>query len=100
MAAQLSDPDSFLNLTRHLIRLRKGSVALRRGSYQPIEGLPEAVFAYQRLHPDETRRVYLNFGAEPVRIATEGEVVAAIDRDIRVEDGELVLGGLGGAVLS
>ncbi|MCY3538771.1 MAG: DUF3459 domain-containing protein [Acidimicrobiia bacterium] len=100
VAAQLSDPDSFLNLTRHLIRLRKGSVALRRGSYQPIEGLPEAVFAYQRLHPDETRRVYLNFGAEPVRIATEGEVVAAIDRDIRVEDGELVLGGLGGAVLS
>lgn len=99
VAAQLADPDSMLNFTRRLLAVRKGSRALRIGSYEPIEGLPDTVFAYRRRAGDELVRVYCNFGDQPVGFPVEGRVLAATDRDVTAANGELILGGLDGAVI-
>ena len=99
--AQLADPDSMLNLTRGLVEVRKGSCALRVGSYEAIDGLPETVFAYRRFTERETVRVYLNFGDDRVRFQAEGEVLVATRSDLSgCVDGVLTLDGLDGAVLS
>lgn len=99
--AQLGDPDSMLSLTRRLIEVRKGSQALRSGSYEAIEGLPETVFAYRRRAGGETVRVYLNFSDEPVRLPTEGTILAATRTGARGPvGGVLALDGLDGAVLA
>ncbi len=98
--AQLADPDSMLSLTRRLLAARKGSNALRTGSYEPIEGLPDNIFAYQRQAGEESIRVYCNFGDQPVRLPVEGRLLVASNRDLAVSgDGYLTLGGVEGAVL-
>lgn len=98
--AQLGDPDSMLSLTRRLIEVRKGSNALRTGSYDAIEGLPETVFAYRRGAGGETVCVYLNFGDEPVRVPAEGTLLAATRSGASGPvDGVLALDSLDGAVL-
>ena len=98
--AQLADPDSMLKLTRRLIEVRKGSEALRVGSYEAIEDLPDTVFAYRRRAAGETVCVYLNFGDQPVRVPAEGEVLVATRPDLSGQVcGGLTLGGLDGAVL-
>ena len=99
--AQLDDPDSMLNLTRRLIAMRKGSRALRLGSYEGIDGLADTVFAYRRRAEDETVSVYLNFGDEPVRVPAEGRLLVAARRGMNGPvDGVLTLEGLDGAVLA
>ena len=75
--AQLDDPDSTLNLTRRLLALRKRSAALRRGSYQTLPEQNGRVFAYRRVHGQETVEVYLNLGDIPATINARGEVLAA-----------------------
>ena len=98
--AQLGDPDSMLSLTRRLIEVRKGSRALRSGSYEAVEGLPETVLAYRRRAGGETVRVYLNFGDEPVRLREEGTMLVATRTAVRGPvGGVLALDGLDGAVL-
>lgn len=99
--AQLYDPDSMLSLTRRLIEVRKGSGALRTGSYEAIDGLPETVFAYRRRAGGETVCVYLNFGDEPVRVPAAGTLAVATRSVVGGPvDGVLALDGLDGAVLS
>ena len=98
--AQLGDPDSMLSLTRRLIEVRKGSRALRTGSYDAIEGLPDTVFAYRRHTGGETVCVYLNFGGEPIRVPAEGTLLVATRSGASgPADGILTLDGLDGAVL-
>ena len=98
--AQLDDPDSMINFTRRLLAVRKGSPALRVGSYEAIEGPPETIFAYRRLTDGETVCVYLNFGDEPVPVPAEGEVLVATSRNVTGPvNGELTLGRLDGAML-
>ena len=98
--AQLADPDSMLNLTRRLIEVRKDSRALRTGSYEAIEGLPDTVFAYRRSSGGETVSVYCNFGDQPVHVPVRGEVLVATSSNVTgPANGELTLGGLDGAVL-
>ena len=99
--AQLDDPDSMLSLTRRLIEVRKGSRALRSGSHEAIEDLPETVFAYRRRAGGETMRIYLNFGDEPVRVPAQGTMLVATRSGARGPvDGVLSLDGLDGAVLA
>jgi alpha-glucosidase len=66
--AQQGDPSSMLELYRTLIRIRRGSTALRRGSYRTIEGLPAGTYAYAREHDGERWIVALNFGNRAVRL--------------------------------
>ncbi len=68
VAAQLDDPRSMLSFYRTLLRRRRSSPALRRGSYRAVAGGPRDVFAYVREAAGERWLVALNFGDEPVEI--------------------------------
>jgi alpha-glucosidase len=60
VAAQREDSDSLLSFYRRLIWRRKGSPALRRGSYRTLPA-PRGVFAYAREADGERVVVALNF---------------------------------------
>ena len=60
VAVEDADPNSLLNWYRQLIWLRKSSPALSLGSYQPVEPVPDGVFAYLRAFGEERILVALN----------------------------------------
>ena len=62
---QNQDPDSLLNLTRHLLAFRHASDALMRGDARVIEA-SETILAIERSTPEETMLCVFNMSAEPV----------------------------------
>ena len=62
---QNQDPDSLLNLTRHLLAVRHASDALMRGDARVVEA-GETILAIERSTPDETILCVFNMTAEPV----------------------------------
>jgi alpha-glucosidase len=70
--SQLRDPDSHLDLYRRLLSLRRGSEALRTGSYRPVDGVPAHCFAYERSQGAERVLVAINFSAEPLSVDAPG----------------------------
>jgi len=67
VAAERDDPASMLSLYRRLIWYRRGSVALRRGSYRSLPDGPTGLYAYLREAPGVERLlVALNFSGDPV----------------------------------
>ncbi|WP_311200358.1 alpha-amylase family glycosyl hydrolase [Jannaschia sp. W003] len=74
VAAQHAEPGSILNLHRALLRLRRGSDALRLGGYRRLDA-PEGVLLYERRHGGEALRVALNFTGAAVAMPLEGDVV-------------------------
>ena len=67
VAAERDDPASMLSLYRRLIWYRKGSAALRWGSYRSLPDVPESLYAFVREAPEERLLVALNFAGAPVR---------------------------------
>jgi glycosidase len=67
--SQLADPRSILNMYRRLIAVRKGSTALRRGSFTSLPESTDEIFAYRRESKEETMTVALNFGADSATVA-------------------------------
>jgi alpha-glucosidase len=59
------DPDSLLNLTRHLLAFRHASDALMRGDARVIEA-SETVLAIERATADETMLCVFNMSPEPI----------------------------------
>jgi alpha-glucosidase len=84
VAQQASDPGSHLSFYRRLIWYRKGSTALRRGSYRALDGPPDT-FIFLREHADERLLIALNFAGEQRRITLpglgKGHVALATDPD-------------------
>ncbi len=70
--SQLRDPDSHLNLYRRLLALRRGSAALRTGSYQPLDDVPPDCFAFERSRGAERVLVAVNFSPEPLSVDVPG----------------------------
>lgn len=71
--AQLADPRSMLNFTRHLLRLRQNSRTLQQGAYRTLEGAPQGCYAYYRTAEGERLVVALNFnGHEQVLMLPSG----------------------------
>lgn len=62
---QNQDPDSLLNLTRHLLAFRHASDALMRGDVRVIDA-SETVLAIERSTADETMLCVFNMSPEPV----------------------------------
>ncbi len=67
VAAQRGDPRSLLSLYRNLAWFRKGSAALRSGSYRPA-GEAGGVFSYLREADGERVLVALNFRGVPAAL--------------------------------
>lgn len=94
VATQLDDEHSLLNMYRRLLALRKGSPALKFGSFASHPASTDEVFAYQREAENEVRIVALNFGTEPATVAIDDAKVVFSSHDpSRVGEirGELLL---------
>ena len=65
--AQRGDEDSILHLYRRLLAARRGSTALRLGSWT-AEPSPAGVLAYKRVGAADLRRVVANFSDSPVSV--------------------------------
>jgi len=65
---QLTDPDSFLNVYRNLLHLRRATPILQTGSLELIAGfsMDENILAYKRTLGHNTILVALNFGDQTV----------------------------------
>jgi alpha-glucosidase len=68
VASQRDDPSSMFSFYRRLIRLRRGSSALRAGSYRTFPA-PRGVFAYVREAERKRLLIALNFLDKSQRIA-------------------------------
>ena len=97
VAAQREDPASMFQLYRGLIRERRGSSALRRGSYRSLPA-PRNVFAYLREDADERRLVLLNFAERPIRVDL-GRVIGGSARVIMSTDPARSPGSVGKRVV-
>ena len=71
VAAQEVDPQSMLNLTRALLRLRRTEPALAIGSLRLIEA-PKGVLAYERSEAGRYLLVMLNLTSEPIAFDWQG----------------------------
>ncbi len=65
VAAQEDETDSYLNLTRFLIRMRQGQAALRRGEMAWVETGSTAVLAFTRHFENETVLCLFNLSDQP-----------------------------------
>jgi len=73
---ELVDEGSLLNMYRRLLALRRGSKALRRGSFLSDPASTDEVFVYRRESDDETKTVVLNFSDEPRTVSlSPGRIV-------------------------
>ena len=68
VAAQREDHHSMLALTHTLLKLRRATPALTRGSYAPIAGVPEDCFVYVRQFGKQRRLIALNFSSREQQI--------------------------------
>ncbi len=68
VAGEEGDPSSLLEYYRALIALRNATPALRTGTFQLIGGVPRAVLAHWRRHPDSDRIVIVSFDPDPVSV--------------------------------
>ena len=89
VAAQRDDPSSLLSLYRRLLRARRGSAALRRGSYRTLRS-PRGVFAYARETPEEHVLVALNFTRAPKLLPLASGRGALVTSTDAARDGERV----------
>jgi alpha-glucosidase len=80
VAAQRDDPRSTLSFYRRLLRLRRGSLALRLGSYRSLPA-PRDVFAFEREADGDRIRVAINFSSaeRAVRLPGRGELLLSSD---------------------
>ena len=68
VAVELNDPRSMLNLYCSLLTYRRSHLSLQTGAYQPLDKMPEDVFAYvRRAQGFPGILVVLNFAAQPVQ---------------------------------
>jgi glycosidase len=92
--SQLSDPDSHLNLYRRLLALRRGSAALRAGSYQPVDPVPPDCFVFERRWENERVFVAVNFSADGISVAVPGRHGRIAVSTQRLNEGKAVDGTL------
>ena len=75
--AALADENSVFHYYRKLIRLRKQTPVIQRGSFTLVDGENEKVFAYTRDLEDQHLLVVCNFTAEEVAFAIPEEFANA-----------------------
>jgi len=103
---QLADPTSILNLYRRLLAYRKATPALQWGSYQAVNGVPEACYVFVRQADDQRVLVALNFSDQEQWVILpqwgEGKIILSthLDRQESVALSRLVLRGNEGVCCS
>jgi alpha-glucosidase len=77
VASQRKDPASVFSFYRELLRLRRGSQALRRGRFHSLTPHPTGALAYLRESPGERALVALNFTGRAQTVRLESASGAA-----------------------
>jgi len=101
----LEEPTSILNLHRRLLAYRKATPALQWGSYQAVDGVPEACYVFVRQTDDQRVLIALNFSAQDQRVTPPahdgGAIVLSthLDREETISLGNLVLRGDEGVIV-
>ncbi len=84
VAAQSTEPHSMLNFYRQLLWLRRASLALHSGSYQPIN-VDRDLYAFVRQAGQEQKLVVLNFSSQSATVAiptaSTGKVILSTHLD-------------------
>jgi alpha-glucosidase len=88
VAAQRDDPNSMFSFYRRLIQLRRGSAALRGGSYYTLDA-PSGVFAYLREAEDARLVVALNFFDRSRRVTLPREATLVMSTTAERAEGKL-----------
>lgn len=70
--AQMADPDSLLNLTRNLLRLRREHPVLHGGAFEPVEPTPDGTYAFRRTAAGSQLTVALNLSLQPRAVPFDG----------------------------
>ena len=102
---QSDDPTSILNLYRRLLRYRRESLALRGGSYRPLDAGNDDCFVYLRSAGEERRLVALNFTGDQCSLSVPGKdagqivISTHLDREGAINLAELVLRGDEGLIV-
>jgi alpha-glucosidase len=96
VAVELNDPGSILNLYRSLLAYRRSHLSLQAGDYQPLDGMPESVFAYlRRAHGFPGVLVLMNFAAQAVQVQLPGRWSGRLALSTYLDcEGEVDLQGL------
>jgi alpha-glucosidase len=90
VAHEERDPESMLNMYRHLIHLREQSPAFTVGDYRSLKVDNPYVYAYVRETELQRMLVVLNFDSEPAQVTLHGKVGAWIGGTHEIMgDGEL-----------
>jgi alpha-glucosidase len=90
VASESADPRSILALTSALLRLRRAEPALHRGSYRPVDDVPDDCFVYLREHEGRRFLIALNFASEERAVRTpfeRGKIVLSTELDRDGEEG-------------
>jgi maltose alpha-D-glucosyltransferase / alpha-amylase len=92
VAAQEDDPDSYLNLTRFLLRVRQSQPALRRGEMAWVETGTKQVLAYRRFLADRSEGVLcvFNLSDQAQTFALQRERQDLLANDDTIPVGELM----------
>ncbi len=98
VTAESADPRSVLALYKALLRYRRATPALSRGSYRPLNDSPADCFVFVREFEGQRRLVAINLGGEArvvdaSSVAAEGRIVIStgMDRTEAVKLGALSL---------
>jgi oligo-1,6-glucosidase/alpha-glucosidase len=96
---QWQNENSLLHTYRKLLHLRNKNLSLKWGNLQLLDkGIPEEVFAYQRMYLKEKIVVYINFSKEQQVISVNGKMLFTVGKFER-EATRSTLGGNSGVVL-
>jgi maltose alpha-D-glucosyltransferase/alpha-amylase len=91
VAAQESDPESYLNLTRFLLRTRQGQPVLRHGELAFVESGNDAVLAYRRFVDEDGILCLFNLSEEPQSFTLHRERTDLLSGDGAKLSGKVVL---------
>jgi alpha-glucosidase len=87
------DAGSILHLYRRLLAARRGSSALRLGTWTPLP-TPAGVLGYERASGNDRRGVFVNFTSAPARLAFDGAWAVEVASD-GVGEGGAFAGSVG-----
>ncbi len=91
VAAQEADPDSYLNLTRFLLRTRQSQPALKHGEFAFVETGHDSVLAFRRFVADEGILCLFNLTDEPQAFTLHRERTDLLSRNGAVLSGVVEL---------
>jgi alpha-glucosidase len=99
--AENADPDSLLNVTRALLRIRNAEAALQEGHLEWIDALPPDVLGFERRAGSAAVAVFMSFSGSARQFRFPGgKCLMRLSNQDRLEAGTMTLSPFGGMIWS